>query len=155
MSLKLPHRNFTLTAKADRIDQRTDGTIDIVDYKTGLLPTAPQILSGRKPQLLIETIIALRGSYQKIPRKEVHALVSLRLNGGLPPGQRQSIEEEISPRAMEFLSWLGDLLLVFDSEDTPYYALPSGNLVARKNEYEHIARVAEWHTNVSSDRHQT
>ena len=38
--LRPPGGAFTLTAKADRIDRLTDGSLAIIDYKTGVLPIA-------------------------------------------------------------------------------------------------------------------
>ena len=34
---------FTLTAKVDRIDQLLDGSLHVIDYKTGTPPSAPQV----------------------------------------------------------------------------------------------------------------
>ncbi|MBR4932620.1 MAG: PD-(D/E)XK nuclease family protein, partial [Alphaproteobacteria bacterium] len=37
---------FTLTAKADRIDVINDGSVEIIDYKTGTLPSQTDIKKG-------------------------------------------------------------------------------------------------------------
>jgi ATP-dependent helicase/nuclease subunit B len=143
-TLKLPAGKFTLTAKADRINLRRDGTMDIIDYKTGTPSTPRQILIGTKPQLLLEAIIALHGNYKNISARQVNSLISLRLNGGSPAGQYQSIEEGIPLKAEQFLSKLTKLICAFDDENTPYYFVPNSDYAPQHNEFEHLARVKEW-----------
>ncbi|MGH6954642.1 MAG: double-strand break repair protein AddB, partial [Alphaproteobacteria bacterium] len=46
--------SFTLTASADRIDRRVDGSLSIIDYKTGRVPTAREVERGHEPQLPLE-----------------------------------------------------------------------------------------------------
>ena len=45
--------DFTLTARADRIDRLADGSLAIIDYKTGAPPTIDEVLS-LSPQLPLE-----------------------------------------------------------------------------------------------------
>ena len=45
MTFPSPGGNFTLSARADRIDQMPDGRLAIIDYKTGNVPTKKQIKS--------------------------------------------------------------------------------------------------------------
>ena len=54
-------RTFILSARADRIEQRRDGSFAILDYKTGQPPTAKQVRMGLSPQLTLEAAI-LRAS---------------------------------------------------------------------------------------------
>ena len=54
-----PRGPFTLTARADRIDDTGAGLI-ITDYKTGVAPNARAVLSNRSPQLPLEAAIAAR-----------------------------------------------------------------------------------------------
>ena len=44
-------RPFTLRAKADRIDRLSAGGLSIIDYKTGGIPSMPQVIAGYAPQL--------------------------------------------------------------------------------------------------------
>src|ERR1700761_3422288 len=50
---------FTLTARADLIERRADGSFVILDYKTGQPPTGKQVRMGLSPQLTLEA--AVRG----------------------------------------------------------------------------------------------
>jgi ATP-dependent helicase/nuclease subunit B len=54
---------FTLRGRADRIDLRTDGRLDILDYKTGTPPSAKEVLQGFAPQLALEAAMASRGAF--------------------------------------------------------------------------------------------
>jgi ATP-dependent helicase/nuclease subunit B len=60
-------RTFRLTARADRIEQKRDGTISIIDYKTGDLPSLKQVLIGIAPQLPLEAAIAMSGDSRTRP----------------------------------------------------------------------------------------
>src|ERR1700730_9675923 len=54
---------FTLTARADRIALNSDGTVMLVDYKTGTPPGMNEILVGFAPQLTLEAAMAVRGAF--------------------------------------------------------------------------------------------
>jgi len=45
---------FTLAARADRIDLFTDGTVGVLDYKTGAAPSKKQVEQLLSPQLPLE-----------------------------------------------------------------------------------------------------
>ena len=50
-------RTFVLSARADRIERRHDGSFAILDYKTGQPPTGKQVRMGLSPQLTLEAAI--------------------------------------------------------------------------------------------------
>ena len=56
----------TLTGKADRIDRMPDGSLAIVDYKTGKPPSAKQVKAGYSLQLGLLGLIAERGGFPAI-----------------------------------------------------------------------------------------
>ncbi|ABQ69036.1 Double-strand break repair protein AddB [Rhizorhabdus wittichii RW1] len=57
---------ITLTGKVDRIDRLADGTLAIVDYKTGKPPSAAQVEAGYAMQLGLLGLIADRGGFDGI-----------------------------------------------------------------------------------------
>jgi ATP-dependent helicase/nuclease subunit B len=57
---------ITLTGKVDRIDRLADGTLAIVDYKTGKPPSAAQVEAGYAMQLGLLGLIADRGGFDRI-----------------------------------------------------------------------------------------
>ena len=56
----------TLTGKADRIDRMPDGSLGIVDYKTGKPPSAKQVRAGYSLQLGLLGLIAEQGGFPGI-----------------------------------------------------------------------------------------
>ncbi|MEA0970211.1 putative double-strand break repair protein AddB [Candidatus Megaera venefica] len=62
-TLNIKGKNITLKAIADRVELDQDGTLAIIDFKTGSVPTKKDVLSGLSPQLLIEAIIACEGGF--------------------------------------------------------------------------------------------
>ncbi len=58
MKLEFKISDYTITAKCDRLEHLNNGSISIIDYKTGSLPTIKDIKSRLSPQLLIQGIAA-------------------------------------------------------------------------------------------------
>lgn len=81
--LEGPAGPFILRAKADRIDLLRDGSLAILDYKTGAPPSAREVAAGFAPQLPLEAVIARRGGFPGIAAgKKVSELLYWRLKGG-------------------------------------------------------------------------
>jgi len=55
-----------LTGKVDRIDRLADGSLAIVDYKTGKPPSTAQVQAGFAMQLGLLGLIAARGGFDEI-----------------------------------------------------------------------------------------
>src|SRR5437899_429952 len=90
-------RTFVLSARADRIERRHDGTFAILDYKTGQPPTGKQVRMGLSPQLTLEAAILREGGFAEIPAGgSVGELVYVRLSGNNPPGEQRSLELKIN-----------------------------------------------------------
>jgi ATP-dependent helicase/nuclease subunit B len=60
---KMDHRGVEIFGKADRIDRFADGTLAIVDYKTGGPPTTRQVMEGFALQLGTTGLMAQRGGF--------------------------------------------------------------------------------------------
>ncbi len=94
--LKIPlgARVFTLSARADRIERRSDGAYAILDYKTGAPPTEPQVRTGLAPQLTLEAAILRGGGFadKGIPPGSVVEISYVRLRGGEPAGELKNID---------------------------------------------------------------
>ena len=90
-------RTFVLSARADRIERRRDGTFAIVDYKTGQPPTGKQVRMGLSPQLTLEAAILREGGFADIPAgASVSDLIYVRLSGNNPPGEQKSLELKVN-----------------------------------------------------------
>ncbi|MHA1107552.1 MAG: double-strand break repair protein AddB [Alphaproteobacteria bacterium] len=146
-----PAGDFTLTAKADRIDRLKSGGLAIIDYKTGALPNKKEIREGYAPQLPLEAAIAAAGGFDGIPAASVEELAFWRLSGGDPPGQEEPVGDDIEALATQARDGLAGLVAEFDAPDTPYLSRPDPNRPPRFPEYDHLARVQEWSVPGSGD----
>jgi ATP-dependent helicase/nuclease subunit B len=147
-------RTFYLSARADRIERRTDRTFAILDYKTGQPPTGKQVRMGLSPQLTLEAAILREGGFEGIPAgASVSELMYVRLSGNNPPGEQRLLElkrdrneEALFPNeaADEARSKLEALILKFEDETTPYTSLNLSMWSNRYGSYDDLARIKEW-----------
>jgi ATP-dependent helicase/nuclease subunit B len=141
-----PGGPFTLTAKADRIDRMVDGSLTIIDYKTGAPPTDPQVHAGYAPQLPLEAVIAQAGGFAELPTAPVAELAYWRLSGGTPPGFIRAIRDDPAALAAAAAEGLARLVAAFDDPNTPYHPAPNPlrRVPLAYDDYAHLARHAEW-----------
>lgn len=134
-----PAGRFTITAKADRVDETADGKINIIDYKTGTARSVREIETGYAPQLPIEGLIAQRGGFEGIPEAEVAKLIYWQL------GRKETVAEENMPEILEnCFEHIKQLAALFDFETTPYISQPNPKNAPKYSDYEHLSRVREW-----------
>lgn len=139
-----PTSLFTLTCKADRIDRLADGTLGIIDYKTGLVPSLKEIELGFAPQLPLEAAIAIAGGFDGVAPGEVGSLSFWRLTGGNPPGEVRSAKGDPAAMAESAHTGLVALVHAFSDPATPYRSCPRPARAPRYSDYTHLARVQEW-----------
>ena len=147
IELDAPAGPFTLTARADRIDIGSDGDLTILDYKTGAVPSGPQVTSGLSPQLALEAAMAMQGGFAKagLPAGQVKRLVYDALSGGTPPGAvREIADEPPDALAAKALAGLKRKVAAFDDPATPYLVKPHPMFLSRSGPYDHLARLKEW-----------
>lgn len=58
--------DITLVGKADRIEQMEDGSIHVIDYKTGATPAKNSIYKGLAPQLPLLGLMVEHGAFSEI-----------------------------------------------------------------------------------------
>jgi ATP-dependent helicase/nuclease subunit B len=147
-------RTFTLSARADRIEHRADGTYAILDYKTGQPPSAKQVRLGLSPQLTLEAAILRNGGFKSIPAgSSVRELVYVRLSGNSPPGKATVLELKINKSdtpqlpdeaADQALQKLEGLIRTFENKETPYRSVVLPMWENRYGNYDDLARIKEW-----------
>lgn len=140
----LPQGPFIFTAKADRIDFLKSGQVDIIDYKTGAIPTKKQIMSGHALQLLLEGLIAKKGHFEKIDSSELHNLIYWHLGDTVSDKNLLVItptEDDVLEKCEDYLI---RLVTTFDFPSTPYYSRPIPKYITKNRDYEHLARIKEW-----------
>jgi len=147
-------RTFILSARADRIERRRDGTFAILDYKTGQPPTGKQVRMGLSPQLTLEAAILREGGFANIPAgASVSELVYVRLSGNNPPGEEKPLELKIKPSdtpqppdvAADYARQQLEILIrKFEDDNEPYTSLSLSMWSNRYGHYDDLARIKEW-----------
>ena len=139
---------FLLRGRADRIELRADGTLAILDYKTGTLPGAGEAEQGFATQLRLEAAMAAAGAFAAVGKRPVAALLFWRLTGGQPPGEAKLLfrgeADATLEAAREATEGLCHLIARYDDPAQPYLAQPDPESRPRFSDYAQLARVAEW-----------
>ena len=158
-------REFTLTARADRIDLMKDKSVAIADYKSGEPPTLPQILAGLAPQLALEAAIARDGGFEEVARgASISEIAVIRISGGHPPGKWARIDladakgktkdraealgiDSLDRLAIVSRELLEALIRAYATDDAAYQSIPRPKWRGRFGQYDHLARIKEWSAN--------
>jgi len=144
-----------ITAKADRIDRLPDGTLAIVDYKTGMPPSARMVEEGYTLQLGTTGLIAENGGYDGVSGEPTHfeywSLARNPKGGDYPFGYRsEPIREGRKTSGIardDFLGesarYLSDALDKWILGDHPFTARLNPDL-GGYNDYDQLMRLDEW-----------
>jgi ATP-dependent helicase/nuclease subunit B len=158
----IPEARLRLTGIADRIDILKSGGADIIDYKTGMNPTAKQARALLDPQLSLEAAVLLRGGFRDVPKAVPKDLLYVRLKPG-DGFKTDRVNNEDATRAgtvpktaVELAGDAIDQLARFTAalrEGRNGYAsrLIPEQQNAYGTEYDHLARVSEWSTTEEGD----
>lgn len=141
-----PAGPFTLTAQADRIELREDGTIAILDYKTGEVPGAAEVRAGHKPQLPLEGAMAEHGGFAGVAGV-VTEFAYWRMTGGGTPGEAKTpiqAADEVRQISRHAAERFAALVRSFDHPAQPYLSQPHAGRPPRFSDYAQLARVGEW-----------
>jgi len=144
MILHAPGGDFLLVAKADRIDHGKDGSISIIDYKTGTPPRESEVVAGFAPQLPLEAAIMNAAGFADVPLGPVNTLSFWHLHGRPHGGDERPIKADAAELAKDAREGLLGLIAKFDDQATPYEARPNPEHAPTYSDYEHLARVKEW-----------
>ncbi len=144
LSINGPEGPFVLSAKADRIDRLHDGSYEIIDYKTGAVPTRDDIRLGFSPQLALEAAILQESGFGDLSTGSVRRLAYWRLSGGETPGKTSFLPGDVAALSEAALDGVRNLVTAFDDQQTPYAAAPRPGWALRFNDYAHLARILEW-----------
>ncbi|WP_135502796.1 double-strand break repair protein AddB [Roseovarius aestuariivivens] len=136
---RLSSSDFTLTAKADRIDIDQHGALYIYDYKTGDPPTKNAQKYFDK-QLLLEAALAERSGFGRLDQCPVEKAIFVSLGSNFK--QVCAPLDEHPPQTV----WaeLETLISAYFETDRGY---PSRRAMFKsddKGEYDHLARFGEW-----------
>ena len=138
--IEAPEGPFLLTARADRLERRADGCLNVVDYKTGIPPYRKDMETGLAPQLPLEGMMLKEGGFAELGSASLAGLHFWKLSGGEEGGKLEQRPIELVDGVLESLA---ALIRHYDQPDTGYpasYRPPT----ARRDDYDHLARLGEW-----------
>ena len=90
-----PAGAFEITARADRIDRAADGGIEIVDYKSGRVPSTRELDACFSPQLLLEAAMLQAGGFVDLASDAPVGLAYWQIDGRGVGGRLRAIENAI------------------------------------------------------------
>ena len=139
---------FKLSAEADRIEYGHDGTLTLIDFKTGAVPGAAEVEVGFAPQLTLEAHMALLGAFAPLPKAK--NIAALYVKFGAPDGP--ILRPALGTRKAEALSEISkrhfaDLIELLDQYrliSTPYLPRPFPKYIRGTGDYDHLSRYKEW-----------
>ena len=139
----LPGLDFTLSAKADRIDIEESGDARMYDYKTGAAPSPKQQRHFDK-QLQLVAAIAQEGGFENLDpvRTSRAAYVSLS-----PSAAQHETDAEIEyGEDGRNLAWsqLGELISKYMDPGLGYTSRRAAYKSAERGDYDQLARFGEW-----------
>ncbi|MGI9355645.1 MAG: double-strand break repair protein AddB [Rhizobiaceae bacterium] len=141
---------FVLRGRADRIDLLADGSVSLIDYKTGLDPSKKQVEALLAPQLPLEAAMAARGAFEDVPWSQAAELAYVRLR---PSGEFKidmigdgSDAKKKSAAELGEAAWaeLLGLIRAYGQESRGYTSKQRPWLERYESDYDHLARVREW-----------
>ncbi len=141
-------RPFQLRGRADRIERNSDGTLSILDYKTGIVPNSTQVEQGLSPQLPLEAAMAAAGVFGPDLQGQATELTYWHVTGGYLPGEEARLfngdPDRTAAQAGEAERKLCALIAAFDDPNRAYLSQPHPGAAPRFSDYVQLARVLEW-----------
>ncbi|MFC3704965.1 double-strand break repair protein AddB [Devosia honganensis] len=140
---------FTISGQADRVDQMRDGTLEILDFKTGSPPGPGSMRAFEAPQLPLEALMAASGGMENIAAAPAGALTYIKIGLGPEAFRPSAFATPQGMTVMEAAAEVGRLaqghIDFFLLRETP---MPSRLLPLKGQRfpgpYDHLSRMAEW-----------
>ena len=155
-AMLMPDINFTLTGKADLIEQSGDA-YQVTDYKTGSTPTAKVVAAGFDPQLPLTANMIAAGAFKHIRPGETEKLQYVKLSGTGKGVEVKAVHGTgRDAKSVDDLRDLAgttirELVSAFDKPETPYPCQPRIQFTFDYSDYDDLARRGEW-AQVGDDR---
>lgn len=140
-SLYINDLDFELSAKIDRIEEKHNSNIiNIIDYKTGTQPSKQDVLSFKKPQLIIEAIIM--ESKEKNIDKIAYWAIKGKNNDNISEIKVDNMIDLIKKERQKVYNIIDYFKVYENSYIATTFDLNNKNHYA--SDYKHLSRVEEW-----------
>ena len=137
--LQVGNLPFTLFGTPDRIDRLPDGTLHLIDYKTGTPPSKEQQKHYAK-QLLLAAAMAERGGFADLGPSPVSRISYLGLGSNAKPEDTDVTPEMLDADWAKLITLMSRYLM-----RTTGYAARRAVFESRfDGDYDHLARYGEW-----------
>ncbi len=135
-----------VSSRIDQIELKRDGTIRIVDFKTGRMPSPKEIKAGLAAQLLIGVALAKKGGIRQIGTRTVSEASYVRLAASGLEERSPSLQEmdSLDAVAQEHMRRLVQLLLEYRQGKRGFASRIVPMRSGFDGPYDHLARAAEW-----------
>jgi len=143
LELERPGGRFVVRARADRLEQHPNGSVAVVDYKTGQPANKARVAAGLAPQLPLEALMVERGAFDGQAPATVAALLFWHLKGDEDGGEERSAGDAPAALAASALEGLERLIDHYDQATTAYPPRPKPR-AAPSRDYDHLSRLGEW-----------
>ena len=143
-------QGFQIKGKADRIDMRHDGGLEILDYKTGSIPDKSEMVNFLAPQLLVEAAITKANGFSKTPPAPTHRLAYIKI--GADPAAFTPKDFSL-PNGLDINQTADRLMINIQSRISAFllsdHLAMTARIMPKTNQrfsgpYDQLARTAEW-----------
>lgn len=149
LTITLPRGGeFTISGQVDRIEFLENGEFNIVDYKTGRIPSQLQVKVGFSPQLTLEAAMLKRNAFAGLFGVKARNLIYVKI-GSKGGGDEKPIrdinvpvdcDELVERHFSEFIKLADDHW----NGSRPFYSRPHPQFTTDFGKYDHLARFREW-----------
>lgn len=146
-STALEQTGVSIHGRADRVDERDDGSLDLIDFKSSNVPSKPDLEKLKSVQLSLEAALAARGAFRDLGKRNVTdiAYVKMGPRGKFEVKPAISLADEkhadLAEKAWGKAVQLAD---AYNCENTGYRSKARASASKYEGDYDHLARVSEW-----------
>lgn len=144
--------DYTLTARADRIDRHSNNHLAVIDYKTGSTPfSASDVKAGFYPQLPIEGLILsdkTSEGFDDIQSGITEYMGYWIIGGSTKPGTENALfkanPEDTAQVIEDTREGVEKVLTAYEDATRGYPSCPFAGKEPAYPNYEHLSRILEW-----------
>ena len=149
MTMQVADEEFTIYGDADRIDILNSSGAELIDFKTGSIPSNKDMQNFMSPQLPMEAMILRQAGFEGVPQADSDALTYIKLSHGPNPFEvtsfatgKQSLDAVVDDYWRHF-SGYAQIMLMQDHTAMAAQLMPKENQQFA-GDYDHFARQKEW-----------